>query len=250
MIERSSKHRMCEFCLEILHPEYINLILPRPWPYKGRVLLSNDEFIAVPGLGPQVFPYVLVISRRHFVSLTASSAAERAALFLILSQLLDIGLFPSRKLCLFEHGGCCSKAFSGCIDHFHLHVIDGKFDLSSPLCEDYETANVTVTPAGAFDPSSGRYLFTGFFCGGNVIKGWVAQPAEHESQYFRRRLADVLGDRWWNWRTGMNFHWMIRTMEVCRSTLKQRREVHGYGAAGGGFDCSQTPEPDVVGRSR
>src|ERR1035441_3956898 len=118
---------MCVFCLEGQDPEFANIFLGDDWPYKGRVLVSNERMYAIPGYGPQVFPYVLIVSRRHFSSLAESDSSERESLFRVLSRLRMLRIFGPRPLCVFEHGGCGGSTQS-CIDHFHLHVVDGSLN--------------------------------------------------------------------------------------------------------------------------
>src|SRR5947209_6139161 len=135
---------MCIFCLEARSPESANGFLGASWPYNGRVIVSNDFMYAVPGYGPQVFPYVLVISRRHFDSLARSTRPERIAIIDILEHLRTMPMFSTSRLCVFEHGGCTTDTHS-CLEHFHLHVVDASIDLSGHLCAEYKCEPITIT---------------------------------------------------------------------------------------------------------
>src|ERR1017187_4660666 len=115
---------MCIFCLEAHNPLSAKAFLGDDWPYQGRVLSSNEYMYAVPGYGPQVFPYVLVISRRHFSSLSEADPPELTAIFDIICDLRRVGVIPAGPVCVFEHGGCSPVQTQSCIDHFHLHLID------------------------------------------------------------------------------------------------------------------------------
>jgi diadenosine tetraphosphate (Ap4A) HIT family hydrolase len=210
---------MCVFCLEGRDPEFAKIFLGDDWPYAGRILASDEHMYAIPGYGPQVFPYVLIVSRRHFSSLSESDSCERESIFSVLAKLRALSVFGPNPLCVFEHGGCGGSSHA-CIDHFHLHVIDGSIDLSSQLNGDYETEPVVVSPRSTF-AASGRYLFTGRVSKPDLIEGTLVRSTELESQYFRRKIAEATGQDGWDWRAGMNPDFMVRVMQAAKRTEPQ-----------------------------
>jgi diadenosine tetraphosphate (Ap4A) HIT family hydrolase len=205
---------------------------------------------AVPGYSPQVFPYLLIISRRHFISLAHSNAAERESLFQVLRDLNAQSFFGSNGICVFEHGGCGNEPHS-CIDHFHLHVVDRQLDLLQSLKAEYDTEEVTVTTESVF-PATGRYLFAGCFDQIDKIDGLLVRSPDPETQYFRRKIAELTHQPLWDWRAGINSHLMLRVMEEAVSTPKRPDSLSVPGArqtdcnelnAGG---CGSTVEDKVV----
>ena len=211
---------MCLFCLESSNPQAASFFLGEDWPYPDRVIAANEDMYAVPGFGPQVFPYVLLISRRHFSCLSDATPRERRSLFRILQGLRASSLFVGGSMCVFEHGGCKNRTQS-CIDHFHLHIVDGTLDLRSYLEAEYVCEDVAVTSEAAFVAST-RYLFAGFYDRSHEIKGILARSPEPESQYFRRKIATVTGQAQWDWRAGMNRHLMLKVMERAPNTAGDR----------------------------
>ena len=204
---------MCIFCLEANNPMLAKAFLGDSWPYESRVLFSNDHMYAVPGYGPEVFPYVLIISRRHFSSLSGASPLERAAIFDTIDGLRQIGVVSSGRVCVFEHGGCGPSQTQSCIDHFHLHLIDPVFDLCSFLEQDYEVERAIVTRDQGLC-ARGRYLFTGIIDSEDTMNGVVAHPVETERQYFRKKISEVTGQSIWDWHCGMNPNLMLDVMRL------------------------------------
>ncbi len=58
------------------------------------------------------------------------------------------------------------------------------------------------------------------FDGGGDIRGVLARPLDAESQYFRRMIARTIGAPGWDWRQGMNHHFMLLLMEAAKSGLQ------------------------------
>jgi diadenosine tetraphosphate (Ap4A) HIT family hydrolase len=202
----------CVFCLESQRPKHANAFLPKDWPYSGRVLFAEHEMFCVPGYSPQVYPYVLVIPRRHIRALSETTGDERKAMFSCLNFLLSLGPFGHESLSIFEHGACAGHRGTSCIEHFHLHVISGGFDLQSMLDEDYETDKVTIDEKTTF--RGGRdYLLAGAFNGAPIIRASVARSPDSPPQYFRRMLAGIIRDPRWDWHQGINPYFMRSLMD-------------------------------------
>jgi diadenosine tetraphosphate (Ap4A) HIT family hydrolase len=202
----------CVFCLEANVPGYARTFLPLEWPYPHRTLHRSADCFVVPGYGPIVCPYVLVIPIRHSLSLSHLQGRERLAIFEALEPLLASGLFPSNSICVFEHGGCRGSAGS-CVDHVHLHAVDGLVPVDRWFLE--EMPNIQAcefTPTNGI-PHTDRYLYAGRYRGGRSIEGYYLQSDHVESQFFRRLIAHRLNLSSWNWRIGMNPEHMRRTAE-------------------------------------
>src|ERR1039457_1845058 len=152
---------MCVFCSELRAPSFIHCILQIPWPYPDRILFSMDSVVAIPGLGPLVYPYILLVTRRHISSISETSPEERTDLLRALRVLADSGLFPSGEISVFEHGGC-GRGTSSCIDHCHLHLVDNIYSLQETLSRDHVTQPVVIS-ASTTICEPGNYLFAGTF---------------------------------------------------------------------------------------
>jgi hypothetical protein len=154
------------------------------------------------GLGALVFPYILFVTKRHITGIDMASVQELAELREMLDSCLGSKLFPSGRLSLFEHGGSGGESCS-CVDHCHIHVVDGAFDLASLLSTARSAAvawSVEFDEPGKF-PVTAPYVWAGrYHQGSENIEAFVHPAAGLGQQYFRRLLAAWIGTDHWNWR--------------------------------------------------
>jgi len=204
----------CTFCLESKLPAIARGFLGQDWPYEDRILYDNEHVFAVPGVGPQVYPYALVVSRRHFRALAESSINERKGLFDALDFLISRNVFKERNVCVFEHGDCAPEG--SCMEHFHLHVIDSKYGLASGLAES-DSQRVVVSESHTLQ-IRGRYHFVGTYCGERRLVGLVSTQNTQVHQYFRKVLASIVGESWWDWRESRNPALMERLVREVRES--------------------------------
>lgn len=205
---------MCPFCFESQNPPYAKAFLGASWPYPDRIIFSDPDVFVVPGYGPQVFPYLLLISRRHFTSFADARPTERIAVLNALRYIKSLPLFSSSAICVFEHGGCSDETHS-CISHFHLHLIKDEIDLESELRSEFEARRFEISGIHALDVG-GPYLLAGRFDGRDTINGFIAACPTRQAQYFRKKIAEITNQRIWDWRTGMNREMMLRAMNSAR----------------------------------
>lgn len=206
----------CPFCAEIADPRHYRLVVNRHWPFDNRILYRNEKALIIPGHGPQVYPYALVLSQVHQPAYAQLEGGDQIAMRDCLKHLLITGFFGP-TLSVFEHGGTELRGASSgcqCINHCHLHVIGGEYPVANWFHQDYDgplvrqdNFGVTVNNVPVRD-----YLFAGYYHRpGNEdfrFEGWVGKCERRESQYFRRLLAQKLNHRQWDWRHGMNHEHM------------------------------------------
>ena len=207
----------CPFCLELAHPPYARALLGDSWPFADRLLFASDDAVALAGYGPQVFPYALVLTRRHIVSTAETHAREREALLQCLSYLYGLKAFPGKSLTVFEHGGVDSDR-CGCLEHCHLHVIDGRYDAVAWLRDDEPDCREVCLSVTERWQVQGRYIFAGVYADNHEVRGVLAQPDDVPRQYFRQLLARQLGERCWNWREGMNHDFIEALVSIAKET--------------------------------
>ncbi|MEQ1830837.1 MAG: hypothetical protein ABL921_33120 [Pirellula sp.] len=149
-------------------------------------------------------PYVLISTFRHCLSLTELTPGELVDVSRAFNILLESKLFPSGKLTFFEHGGKSTTDSVSCIDHFHIHVIDGSIDLRRMFVLDYP--EVVLVRASEFLDArhSSGYLLAGVFEGGEDIAALRIEKPSCGNQYFRRLLGNRVGSPNWNWRLDYN----------------------------------------------
>lgn len=189
----------CPFCF--IESQSTTLSPELDWhSVKSRTLSRVHDISLCAGLGAIVEPYIVAFTHEHCVASTEIENATRSNLLDALDLCLASGLFPSGSLCVFEHGGRSPENSTACLEHCHLHIVDGRFDLQSGFAAEFpkvETVKVTETENFVADSS---YLFAGIYDGNRAIRGFLARSPGCGSQFFRRLLADQVGNTAWNWR--------------------------------------------------
>jgi diadenosine tetraphosphate (Ap4A) HIT family hydrolase len=212
MTKSSSILSSCVFCKEAQDPASANLFLGPEWPHEGRTILSTDNIFVVPGYGPQVYPYLLLITRRHVTSFAQTNRQERREIINAIHCLVDSSFLNLDSLFIFEHAGC--QNLHSCIEHFHFHIIDGKLDLTGAL-QGFPVTVMELTPTTRFELNDSYLLACKVERGGNISAS-LALTKEKQDQFFRRALANRIGDKVWDWRIGMNTDLMSRLLEESR----------------------------------
>jgi diadenosine tetraphosphate (Ap4A) HIT family hydrolase len=195
----------CPFCVEIANHDAYRRDWNPNWPHPDRILFEAPGVIIVPGHGPQVYPYALVIPTVHRPSFMSLNAEERAPLFAALDFLAGLSVY-GKYLCVFEHGGGSGNSCQ-CVDHCHLHVISIARGLQSAFLQSEmrERSKSIELDDAKHRQAPESYLFIGMHGRGyRTLVGEFVTPAARERQYFRRLLAETMGLDWFDWRTGAN----------------------------------------------
>ena len=198
----------CVFCAEIERPCSIKSLISIP--YSDRIIYSDDYVLAFPGLGPQVFPYILVVTKRHIVSLTQADCNERIAVLNCLHYLSKSGLYADDCLTVFEHGGDLSVGCSS-IEHCHLHVVASSLNIKHHLKWYHNASQIAIDSTGSFEDKGGYLLIADYE--NDEMNGRVHSPDIIESQYFRKVISRIKNDTDWDWRVINNDDYIIRALE-------------------------------------
>ena len=197
---------MCYFCEEGKDFSIVKKKYGEQWPFENEVVFHDENVFAIVGAAPQVIPYVLILPYRHIYSVTEMTEEEKKSLMSCMDFLLGRGGY-SNELCFFEHGGK-SESGSSSIDHCHVHIIDGKYGLFEQ--EHYESFN-----RYDYIPTiEGSYLMVGKYSKEGIKVKITTDKESHQRQYFRRRLAKIIGEPQWDWRVDYFFERMIKTMNA------------------------------------
>jgi len=194
----------CPFCSEIKNPSIVREVIS-DWPYPDRFLYENKAWVVVPGYSPQVYPYILTISKRHIKSFLEATKKERDMFYDCLDHLLMLDVFKEKKICFFEHGGNACGA--SCLDHCHLHLIDTEYR----LLDDFEGSGGDFYYYDKDEKTYDgiNYLLCGEYFGKNDFVVLISRVVEREHQYFRHMLAEKIGDSRWDWHMGINKKYML-----------------------------------------
>jgi hypothetical protein len=142
---------------------------------------------------------VLAYPRHHVLGISELVENARRDLLEALDACLATKLFPSGVLSVFEHGGRSSDETTACLEHCHLHIVDGIFDLVGALARIYPEAEEAIVGVNESITSESSYLFAGTYERG-AINGVIVHAPGCGSQFFRRTLAALVSEEKWNWR--------------------------------------------------
>jgi ATP adenylyltransferase len=182
-------------------------------------LFQSANFVAVPSLGALVEGWLLLIPKRHVLSLGSlpDSMHEelnefKGLLYVALTQYYG-------EVCAFEHGPSKEKSAVGCgVDHAHLHIVPMTLDLSIEVTP-YLPAGVTWAPADLRDCQNAhqRGLDYLYFEQPTNGRGRIAMGRELGSQLFRRAIAAHLEiPEEYNWREHAQVPNILETIKVIR----------------------------------
>jgi hypothetical protein len=195
---------MCPFCNVEMNRIGSNATKRDPFDVSSRILFESGSVYVCAGLSPLTFPYALIVTKRHFRSFANSDQGERRDVIKALQILLGSGFFRSGQLTVFEHGDVCPLPNTECLDHFHLHVMDGGLDIISAfLKEKPEAGKVSVSENHPLLLNE-NYFLIGNYTGGTEMEIFTTPNLSCGRQYFRRMIALEAGLQEWDWRKALN----------------------------------------------
>ena len=196
----------CVFCREAANFTVAHTFLGDRWPYRDRIIYSDPYVFTVAGYSPQVCPYLLIIPRRHIFAMSEMTIGERDSFMQCLAYLSTFATCSS-GLCIFEHGGKAENGSSS-IDHCHIHVISREYSLfRHPFLNSFSP----LLDFGDF--IDGQYLLAGEYVNGQLSLR-IAPDSRCEHQFFRKLLAEIIGESQWDWHADMRINRMIETMKI------------------------------------
>jgi ATP adenylyltransferase len=159
------------------------------------VLAETDDVLAVPSVGPLVPGWLLVLPKRHVLSVAALGPSAVGPFLDQAKRIADCWQQVFGPLTWFEHGPSASRSAAGCgIDHAHLHLVplaqldllDGARQLFPELIF-REVSSLKDAEGSLALGRSYLYLRT------QNARSWLASSRDIPSQAFRRVIADRQG---------------------------------------------------------
>ncbi len=181
----------CPYCSNIFHA--VIDTSNQPW---NRKILETPHFIVVPTLGAIVEGWILVISKRHVVSMGALTEEELGELNDLITRVRDLIKSLYGSAVVFEHGPACDGTTFGCgVDHAHFHIITIELAVT-PLIDKELAGKVMWKPSynlmylSDMHLNSKSYLY---IVENKSNQGKVACLDSIPSQLLRRVIARHLG---------------------------------------------------------
>jgi ATP adenylyltransferase len=179
-------------------------------------VFESLNFVALPSLGSLVEGWLLLLPKKHFISLGALPEELVAEMEDMKTKITAHVENEYGQACVFEHGPAFASRKVGCsVDHAHLHVVPFAFNLAEaarpfmPNCSAWAKGSWSECRRAHRD---GRdYLYFEQPLG----DGSISTHADFGSQIFRKAIASQLGrPAEFNWREYPEFDNIARTINV------------------------------------
>jgi diadenosine tetraphosphate (Ap4A) HIT family hydrolase len=210
----------CDFCKELNSKDNLYWKVAEKYNLpQNRTIFNGQHWVIWPTIGAIVPGYVMIISKRHHLSLRDCDKEEILELEKLLKYtrkiLRDIYRYP----CIaFEHGSGCNIGIkSSCIEHCHLHVLPLKEDVYNRInLKKFEIESIKslheLSKGGVQSPSYLLYE-------NHKEEFFVMHADVYVSQYFRQLIAISEGvPEKWDWR----HNYFIENIE---RTIKEVSEI-------------------------
>ncbi len=184
-----------------------------------RIAASSRNFVIMPSLGQIVPGYVIILPKRHEISLARLTLGELRELGDVVDHVRSIlGNHYSAPV-LFEHGMKSVDSNNGCgVYHAHLHA--------APLADsvgliDSSRFRRISGLEGLLDFAETSYLYFADQKGSHFVKMIEKLP----SQWMRRALASAVGVQDWDWRQTGQEDELVETLRRVRRNWEAQSPI-------------------------
>lgn len=204
MPEKEDYEEICTFCSEVRGTNELNLFFDLGISREEYILYETEHWAVIPCVGALTDWYVLIVSKRHTLSVGWLSEEERANLRQVIAIVQEeLHERSGFETILFEHGSLDFRDKGGaCFDHTHVHVVATMQNMDEfltfvPKAVQLEDTNDWISRATSM--VQGERLSYLALADRSCQMIGVAKGAR--SQFFRRCLASWLGvpDGEWDW---------------------------------------------------
>jgi diadenosine tetraphosphate (Ap4A) HIT family hydrolase len=198
----------CSFCDEITVPAdnlFYNII-GKKYNVNSRIIYQNENWVVLPTLGCFTIGYILIVSRKHFLSIgTIPNNLYDDFITIICKCGSAIKKQFGSSYVAFEHGSLSSEyRLSCCIDHLHLHLIPCNNDYLEDICKEYKINFEELNSYNEVGPFVKRNIVKSYMLFQNIDKRiYIINTTNNifPSQFFRQIFSKKLGDNLiWDWR--------------------------------------------------
>lgn len=179
-------------------------------------VFESRNFAALPSLGSLVEGWLLLVPKRHFISMGALPQGLVAEMEDMKAKVSAHVRNAYGEVCVFEHGPAFANGKVGCsVDHAHLHLVPLSFDLEKAarpfMPEDSEWSKASWRDCREAHLAGRDYLYLEQ----PALHGSISMHADFGSQVFRRAIASQIGrpDEF-NWREHPALDTIAKTINV------------------------------------
>jgi ATP adenylyltransferase len=189
---------------------------PEAW---DKPIFESDNFVALPSLGSLVEGWLLLVPKKHYISMGALPLSLVAEMKEMKARVALCVKAQYGEVCVFEHGPAVASRKVGCsVDHAHLHIVPAGFDIGKAarrfMPSDAEWVEATWTECREAHRTAKDYLYLEQPLG----RGRIATHSDFGSQVFRKVIASEIG-RFddFNWREHLELETVTKTISVLSS---------------------------------
>lgn len=203
----------CSFCSELNNCDYNNIFLQI---FKGsltsRVLKETKNFVVMPTLGQIVEGYLLIVSKKHYLSIADLPNKYFGELRALKKETFDVLTKTYKSPIFFEHGAISYQQRGGeSVTHMHLHVIPTNANILPKIIQYLEGEQIqSILDIKRQFKKKVPYLFYETAKGEKYLFDAFAIP----SQYLRQLLAIELNlkDKW-DWKRHIGKDKVVATLK-------------------------------------
>jgi diadenosine tetraphosphate (Ap4A) HIT family hydrolase len=215
-------HGKCDLCDELngkdcyfgtLYQQHMN----------NRIILSTPNFAVIPTIGQIAEGHVLILPFKHYTSIGSLPGEMILELELLVDFVKEtiISSYGVEPI-FFEHGTACEgKENGGCgIYHMHLHAVPVKSGVNLQMSMALPLRRIDSFAELQGIISKGRSYLLYIDQANNKF---VNDSNERiPSQYMRKKLAEALGSKDWDWRSYQREERLILTYNKLSTAVAER----------------------------
>jgi diadenosine tetraphosphate (Ap4A) HIT family hydrolase len=170
---------LCPFCRKFLAHGDLR--------WYDQEIYRDENFVVVPGLGPFVEGYVMLLTRQHYRSFSVVPEALWNSLLDLRSSARSLVEASFGESMLFEHGPGPLTSGGSCIDHAHWHIMPSIPGFATELRSRHDFRPINIRDIHRFADSSYLLLEN------SEEQAYAAVVESLPGQYMRRIAAELVG---------------------------------------------------------
>lgn len=176
---------------------------------------GDSELAIVPTLGSILPGWLLAIPRKPVLSLRELNPAERCHLFQYSAATATRLVSFAPNVFFFEHGASNENSLLGCgVDQAHLHLVPTRWDLIQHVLRDN---SVDWSMVDNLDPWASVPRGAEYYIISDLNRAYVGLPRSSQSQFFRKKIAELNGaSNEWDYRKWPHHESIRRTIDHFR----------------------------------
>lgn len=189
----------------------------------SRKLFETENWVVVPTLGSFVEGYLLIITKKHYISISECQTNlldELEGLITYIKCVID--KVYNSPIIAFEHGAISEQEKGGCcVTHAHMHIVPYRGDIMNEL----NNLNFSFREIDTLYELNKQFIGEKqyIFYQNNIGKKYIFESNIIPSQYIRQVLCKRIGSpRKWDWRKYYFIDNIIKTLKAVAPIINKK----------------------------